>query len=83
MESSKNYQAKGDHSTRRYIPQITSNPITNKSNAAGHSGTSGGNGTNVNGQGYVVGTNQMIHIHHHHYTKNTTQNNTNFSNDMN
>ena len=80
LEANANHKSPVNSPATSYLPQITRNPVNNKSNAAGHSGTTGGNGTNVNGQGNVVSTNQVIHIHHHHYTRNTTQNNTNFSN---
>jgi len=52
---------------------------SNGSHATGLSGASGGNGTNVSGQGNTVSTQQVTNIHHHHYTTNTTKNNTNFT----
>ena len=52
---------------------------SNGSHATGLSGASGGNGTNVSGQGNTVNSQQVTNIHHHHYTTNTTENNSNFT----
>ena len=56
---------------------------SNQSTAAGHSGASGGNGTNVSGQGNTVTTEQVTNIHHHHYTTNTTEMKTNYNTNTN